>query len=398
MLNIEENDPVTGTPLFRLAFRPFFLGAAVFALLSISVWFLVYVAGYQPTLAGLAPTTWHAHEMLFGYTIAVIAGFLLTAIKNWTGEQTIKGMPLALLFALWCLARLIPLSGLTDSVLLFAIVDMAFMLVFVIAATLPVLKARQYSQIGIIAKLIIMMLCNGLFYLGALGVVEQGERWGLYSAMYAIIGLIMVMARRVIPFFIEKGVDEQVELKNWRWLDIASLILLVTFWISDVFTDFGTATAILALLLFLLHTLRLYGWYTAGIWSKPLLWVLYLAYSFIVAGFALKASAHWLATPPLLYVHAFTYGGIGVLTMGMMARVTLGHTGRNVFEPPAIISLCFILLIAGAVIRVFFPLFSMELYVVWIGSSQVLWVAAFGLFVWVYAPMLMMARVDGRDG
>jgi uncharacterized protein involved in response to NO len=381
-----------------LAFRPFFLAAMVFAVLLVAVWFGVYVAGIELAFAGLSATSWHAHEMIFGYTLAVIAGFLLTAIKNWTGVQTIRGPALALLSALWLLARLLLLCGPAEAIVLAAVFDMAFMLFFVVAVTIPVLKAKQTSQLGIISKLIILMLCNGMFYLGALDIVAQGERWGLYSAMYVIIGLIMVMARRVVPFFITKGVDEAVELKNWRWLDIASLVLLVALWISDVFTTYTTAVASIALLLFVLHSIRLFGWYTAGIWSKPLLWVLYLAYSFIVVGFGLKASAHWLATPPMLYVHAFTYGGIGVLTMGMMARVILGHTGRNVFAPPAMLSQCFMLLLAGAVVRVVLPLFSMQLYAVWIGVSQLLWIAAFSLLLVVYAPMLLRARVDGRDG
>jgi len=176
------------------------------------------------------------------------------------------------------------------------------------------------------------------------------------------------------------------------------LILLVLLWISDVFTGYDTVTGILAVLLTLLHSLRLAGWYTNKIWNKSLVWVLVAAYASFILGFALKALAVFAGISPFLSVHAFTAGGIGLLTIGMMSRVSLGHTGRSVFEPPAIILWSFVLLSLSVVFRVLFPLFNMELYVYWIGISQALWMLAFAIFVAVYAPMLLSARVDGRDG
>jgi uncharacterized protein involved in response to NO len=242
------------------------------------------------------------------------------------------------------------------------------------------------------------MLSNMLFYLGAGGIIEDGERWGLYSGIYMLIALVFVMARRVIPFFIEKGVDGQAEIKNWLWLDLSSLVLLIVLWIMDVFTNLEMAVSIVAGTLAALHAVRMAGWYTRQIWGKPLLWVLYIAYGSLTAGFALKAAEIWFGLSPYLSVHAFGYGGIGVMTMGMMSRVILGHTGRNVFEPPPILFWCFALLICGAVVRIVFPLLSMDLYLYWIGISQLLWIAAFIIFLVVYAPMLWSPRIDGRDG
>ena len=397
MINLEK-EVATGIPLFRLAFRPFFLGAGIFAVVSVFIWMIVYVHGINFNFSGMSPTTWHAHEMIFGYAMAVIAGFLLTAIKNWTGQQTLRGPGLVVLFALWLLARAIPLTGMNVPLVVLAIIDLAFMLLLVFAATMPVLKAKQYKQLGVVSKLVLLMLSNMLFYLGAGGIIEDGERWGLYSGIYMIIALVFVMARRVIPFFIEKGVDGQVEIKNWLWLDLSSLVLLIVLWIVDVFTNLETAVSIVAGILAALHVVRMAGWYTRQIWSKPLLWVLYIAYGSLAAGFAFKAAEYWFGLPPSISVHAFAYGGIGVMTIGMMSRVILGHTGRNVFEPPAILFWCFTLLICGALVRIVFPLFSMDLYLYWIGISQLLWIAAFMIFLVIYAPMLWSTRVDGRDG
>ena len=397
MINIEQ-ETVTGMPLFRLAFRPFFLGAGVFAVLSVFVWMMVYLRGAAFEFSGMPATTWHAHEMIFGYAMAVIAGFLLTAIKNWTGQQTLRGPGLVVLFSFWLAARALPLSGLETPLPVLAMFDLLFMLMLIIAATRPVLKVKQYKQMGVLSKLVLLMISNVCFYLGAGGVVEEGERIGLYSGLYMVIALMLVMARRVVPFFIEKGVDEKVTLTNRLWVDMSSLVALIVLWLLDVFTEMDAAVSLTAGVLAALHALRMAGWYTVQIWRKPLLWVLYIAYGSLVVGFALKSAETWLGLSTFLSVHALAYGGIGVMTIGMMARVILGHTGRNVFDPPPVLFWCFAVLISGAVVRIFFPLLSMDYYHYWVGLSQLLWIAAFLIFLVVYAPMLLKTRVDGRDG
>lgn len=387
-----------GPPILRLGFRPFFLVAGIFAVLSMAIWMANYVFSVEFTFSGIPANLWHAHEMIFGYAMAVVAGFLLTAIKNWTGVEVLRGKPLALLLVLWLAARLMPLSNLAIPMIVIAITDIAFLLLLSIACLRPVLKVKQYKQVGIISKLFLLALCNVVFYLGITGVVSDGVQWGLYSAIYMIVALVLVMMRRVMPMFIKNGIDGDIELKNRAWLDYASLIMLIVFWISDVFTTFEHLTALTAVILSILHTIRLAGWYTNRIWCKPLVWILVLAYGFIILGFALKALAIYANVSPSLSLHAFTAGGIGLVTIGMMSRVSLGHTGRNVFEPPTIVFWSFAALVLGAIIRVVFPIFNMEFYVYWIGISQLLWMVAFAIFVLLYAPMLVSARVDGRDG
>jgi len=387
-----------GPPILRLGFRVFFLAAGVFAVIAMAIWMASYVFFVEFSFASFPPNLWHAHEMIFGYVLAVIAGFLLTAIKNWTGEEVLRGKVLAFLFALWLVARILPLSGFMVPIEIIAAVDVAFLLLLSIACLRPVLKVKQYKQVGIISKLFILMFCNLIFYLGALDIIEQGMQWGLYSAIYMILALMLVMMRRVVPMFIKNGVDGDVEIKNHVWIDTASLVLLLALWISDVFTNYETFIALIAAGLAVLHTIRLLGWYTHKIWEKPLVWVLVVAYVFIIFGFALITANFYFGVSPYLSIHAFTVGGMGLLTVGMMSRVSLGHTGRNVFEPPPIVFWSFVMLSLGVIVRIVFPVFNMEHYVYWIAISQVFWMISFMIFVWVYAPMLLTARIDGKDG
>jgi len=399
MFNIEDKPAFDNRiALFRLAFRPFFLGAAAFTAAVMLYWMGALAISWPFHLGDISPTTWHAHEMIFGYSLAVIAGFLLTAVMNWTGVQTLNGRPLVALFALWVAGRLLPLAGADLPLTLYAIIDCLFALLLFAAVLHPVMKSGQRKQYSVVTKVLLLLFSNILFYLGALGIVDDGERMGLYSGLYIVLALILLLARRVIPFFIEKGVGYPVQLKNRRWLDLSSLFLFAGLWISDSFLDNVTASGWLAGALLVLHSVRLVGWHTPGIWKKPLLWVLYIAYLWIIFGFALKFALLFTDISPSLAVHAFTVGGIGMMTVGMMARVSLGHTGRNVFDPPKILSWLFALILAASVVRVIIPLLTAQHYLLWIGISQFLWIAVFCLFFYIYFPILLRQRVDGRDG
>jgi uncharacterized protein involved in response to NO len=276
--------------------------------------------------------------------------------------------------------------------------DVAFILLLTIACLRPVIMVRQYKQVGIISKLLLLMLSDIVFYLGISGSLAEGVQWGMYSAVYLIISLILMMMRRVMPMFIQNGVDGDVTVINRAWLDRSSLVLLLCLWLLDVFTDYTGLTSLVAAVLVLLHSMRLAGWFTGRIWHKPLLWILVIAYAAIILGFALKAAEPYFAISSFLSLHAFTVGGIGLVTIGMMSRVSLGHTGRDVFAPPAIVFWILLAVTMAAIVRVILPLFNTSLYTYWIGFSQVLWVLAFVVFVWIYAPMFLSARVDGRDG
>ncbi len=399
MLNIEDKPAFDNRiALFRLAFRPFFLGAAAFAAAIMLYWMGSLALGWSFHLGDISPATWHAHEMIFGYSLAVIAGFLLTAVMNWTGVQTLNGGPLVALFTLWVVGRLLPLVWMDPPLALYAFIDCLFALLLFAAVLHPVMKSGQRKQYSVVTKALLLLFSNILFYLGALGIVDDGERMGLYSGLYIVLALVLLLGRRVIPFFIEKGVGYPVQLKNRLWLDLSSLFLFAGLWISDAFLDNLTASGWLAGALMVLHSVRLAGWHTPGIWKKPLLWVLYIAYLWIILGFALKFALLFTDISPSLAVHAFTVGGIGMMTVGMMARVSLGHTGRNVFDPPKILGWLFALILAASVVRVIIPLLTTQHYLLWIGISQFLWIAVFCLFFYIYFPILLRQRVDGRDG
>ncbi len=384
--------------LFRLGFRPFFLAAALFSIIVMAVWMAEIAFSIRLFPSGIQPMVWHAHEMIYGYSLAVISGFLLTAIRNWTGIQTIHGLPLQLLFLIWVLARLALLTPVPEAVIAAAVLDIAFAFFLSIALTLPVIRARQWKQMSIVSKIYFLLIGNLVFYLGQYGIISDGARIGIYIGLYIVLSLILVLSRRVLPMFIERGVGYAVTLRNHLWVDITGLFLFLFFAISDIFFAQPVLTAWLAALLFVLHGFRLRGWYTPGIWKRPLLWVLYLAYTWIILGFGLKAVVLAAGIPSYLAVHAWTVGGIGMMTLGMMSRVTLGHTGRNIMTPPAGLAGMFAILFLAACARVLLPLLWGQAYTLWLSISQMLWIASFFIFLYIYVPMLARPRIDGQRG
>ena len=351
-----------GAPWLALGFRPFFLGAGGFAVAAMALWYRVFTLGRALPAAGLRPITWHAHEMLFGYAMAVVAGFLLTAVRNWTGRPTPRGPALLAMFACWLAARVLFSAG-GDAALIWAGgFDLAFGLFLWAAITQPIVRARQWPNLAISGKVLLLVGANLLFLLGALGLVEPGVLWGIYSGLYLLLALIFTLARRVLPFFIERAVGYPVALRNHRWVDVCSLVFFVVFWIADLIRPDGAVVALTACVLLALHLVRLWGWHTPGIWRKPLLWALYLAYAALTLGFALKAAVYFLDVSPYLAVHAFAVGGIGLMTLGMMTRVALGHTGRDLTHPPGQLPWLFVLVIAATLARVALPLIDIMHY------------------------------------
>ena len=393
----KTNTSFSNIALFNLGFRIFFLGASVYSVVAILFWMGLFAFKISLPISGLSTFQWHAHEMIFGYAMAVIAGFLLTAVKNWTGIQTVHGMPLALMFCLWLIARLLFLFGSTF-IHIAAVFDLLFILSVIIAAAYPIIKSKNWMQLGILSKLVLLAAANLCFYAGFMGFLEQGLYWGVYGGLYLVIGLILTLGGRVIPFFIKGGVERPVQLYNPKWITLLGLVIFIVFFISELFLHDKNITGITSAALFILYSVRLVGWYTSGIWKKPLLWSLYLAMSFIVIGFLLFALSVYAGLPKYLAIHALAYGGVGIMTMSMMARVSLGHTGRNINEPPATVKYMFALLLLGAIFRVFLPMFAPDHHLIWIISSQLLWMVAFLLFVIAYAPILSKNRVDGQPG
>ncbi|WP_428635229.1 NnrS family protein [Sedimenticola sp.] len=383
----------------HLGFRPFFLLGSLYGAIAMALWLLTMQFNLQfDAINRIGAINWHGHEMIYGYGMAVIGGFLLTAVRNWTSIQTLHGTGLIVLALFWLLARIALLIPGENYLWLAAVCDLVFNLWLCAALIQPIVKVRQWAQVGLLSKVILLAASNALFYAELLYGMENGIRWSLYSGIYLIISLILLMGRRVIPFFIERGVGYMVSLRNRNWVDRSNLIAMLVFWVVAVFTPYTTVAGVLALALSMLQGIRLYDWHTPGIWKKPLVWVLYLAYIWLTLGFLLTALALFGLIDGKPALHALSVGGIGMVTMGMMARVAYGHTGRNVFEPPRYLGPLFALLFTAAVIRVFGALFDMNHYLLWIGSSQLLWIIALGGFGLLYAPLLIKPRVDGSYG
>ncbi len=337
MMKIEEPSVPTSFALFSSGFRPFFLGASLFAVISIFVWMLVYTFSWKLSYNGLLPVIWHGHEMIYGYSLAVIAGFLLTAVGNWTSHKVLHGIPLMLLFALWLSARGLSFFSESVSIDILALIDNLFIAFLLISTAIPVIKARQWANIGVVFLLLLFLISNIVFYVGVSNVSVAEIFRGLYLGFYVVLALIFVMGGRVIPFFIQKGVDYPVKLESWKWLDVVGLLLFLLYVSADIFISNKLVVTTVASILFVLHLGKMILWYTPGIWKKPLLWVLYLAYASLVSGFALKALVYFSSLSPSLSLHAFAFGGVGMMTLGMMSRVALGHSGRNVFDPPKLL-------------------------------------------------------------
>lgn len=356
-------------------------------------WMAVYLFHYPLETKGATLFQWHAHEMVFGYAVAVIAGFLLTAAWNWTGQKTASGAGLALLFSLWVLARILMMQG--ASMLVWATAaDLAFMAGLAFAVGRPVIKTRQTRQAPVLLILALLATARLLFFLGAEGMVPDGARIGVHAGVYLVLGMVLFMGRRVIPFFTQRGVDYEVELNNERWNDVATIALFPLFLISEVLFPYHLAGALLAGALLILNTLRVLGWHTMGIWQKPLLWGLFVSFVMINLGFLLRALMPVTAVPPFLPVHAFAVGGVAIITLSMMARVTLGHTGRSVQQAPPVITLILGGMVLTAIIRIFLPLIDKTGYELWIGVAATTWIVSFLLFSVVFAPMLVSRRVD----
>ncbi len=335
---------------------------------------------------------WHAHEMLFGYAGAVIAGFLLTAVRNWTARETLQGAALAALACVWLLPRILLSVSWATPLWIIAGLDLCFMVMLLVAIARPIVAVRQWKQMGVLSKVAFLLVSNALFYAGVLrsdpGLIDIG----LYSALYMIIALILVMARRLIPFFVKSALG--IDVNNRQWLDRSSLVLFLLFWIAIVFFPNNDVASLLAGLLAVLHGLRLWDWSAAVIWRRPLLAVLYLAYATIVLGFVMSALQPVFLFSPFLATHAFAFGGIGIMTIGMMARVAWGHTGRNLQQMPGILLPCFGLMLAGGLVRVVLPAIWPAYTFHWVVASGLAWIVAFLIFAWIYVPVLLGPRAD----
>lgn len=381
---------LAAAPVFSLGFRPFFLAGAAFAALAVAIWVLwLYgrLPGAQPTGGMLA---WHRHEMPFGFATAIIAGFLLTAVPNWTGRPGISGWPLIGLLLVWLLARLAWLLPISPAALLLCQLPFLPLLAWATGRDLVAAGKRENYPI-----LLMIMLLAGfqVMTLWGLWADDMGlQRRGVLAALWLVGTLMSVIGGRVIPFFIQRGLNRPARPAAnplpTRVLLVSGLLAAMTFaiglndvprlWLAALFVLMGS-----------LHLVRLWRWHERGIWRVPLLWSLYLSYAWLVV--AVSAMALWhlgLMPQQSLATHSLAVGGIGGLILAMIARVSLGHTGRPLL-PSKVIVVGFALVLLAALSRVLLAPFSG-----WgLGVSALLWCVAFGLFLWRYTGILLKPRV-----
>lgn len=395
LFSIEQPVPpgALGWAPFGLGFRPFFLGAGVYAVLLTTLWLLALSGHYAPPLAYDA-TTWHAHEMLFGFAGAVIAGFLLTAVQNWTSIPMTRGAPLAALFALWLAGRAVFLVPGVPSGLA-AVVDLSFLPIVGVLVVRPILKVGQLRNAPFPFMLLGLTVANGLMHAEFAGLMQHTAHAGLVLGLMLVVLMMVAMGGRMIPYFTDNRV--QSHARRWtaiEWLAPSSTLAVAIVWLAVQEGMLLVATAAVAAFA---NGLRLAGWQSRRLWAVPLLWVLHLGYGWIVAGFALLALAAAGVLPQTLAVHAFTAGAMGVLILGMMARVSLGHTGRRL-EAATVMAWAFAVLNFAALVRVGLPLVVPAASSLAWHLSGGLWIAAYLVFVIVYTPVLLRARVDGKPG
>ncbi|HPH06133.1 MAG TPA: NnrS family protein [Methylotenera sp.] len=383
--------------LFNLGFRPFFLGAGIFAIASITAWMLVYFSYGTITMTNISISQWHAHEMLYGYSMAVVAGFLLTAVKNWTGIPTLSGKPLMVLVMLWSIGRVLFLCG-TSFIVWVALADILFGLMLMVAITMPIVKVKQWKQLAVLSKVVLLWIGNIIFYFACFGFFADGLNYAINGAILLFISLILMIGRRVIPFFIERGVATKVQLKQYKWLDISILVMFAALFINVIFLKILSLTMMFAWVLFILNGLRLMNWHTSGLWQVPLLWSLYLSAWLINLGFFFYGLQAQYSNLSILTLHIFAIGGIGLMSLSMMSRVALGHTGRDIRNPSPWIKATFVSLIASVLFRALVPMLLPQYYMHWMLVAAVLWVLGFAIFVWIYTPILLRSRVDGMFG
>jgi len=377
--------------LWQLGFRPFYLLGSVQAALSVAVWALQF-AGALP-IAYLGGPAWHAHEMLFGFALAVIVGFLFTAGQNWCGRPTPHGAWLAALAGLWLAARVLVLTPFPIAA---ALANVAFPLAAAAGLAIPFIRARHRRNAFFVVLLLGLAAAALIFHLAQLGVIAWPNAAGLAIGLDLVLFAMAVMGGRVIPMFTNNGVPAAGAVRR-PWVERAALACVLLVLGLDAFAIDGMPLAAACALAALLHAVRLAGWRPWRTRRAPLVWVLHVGYAWIPLHLLLRAGVELGAIAPSIAWHALTAGAIGTLTLGMMTRTALGHTGRPLRAGRAEI-VCYVLVVAAGVLRVFGPLLVPAHTVTAIVFSAACWSVAFGLYAVVYAPRLVRARVDGRPG
>lgn len=382
-----------GNALWQLGFRPFYLLASLFAALSIPLWVAQY-AGYLPAPYVDGPL-WHGYEMLFGYTTAVIAGFLLTAVRTWSGQPTPTGRALAGLALLWLAGRLMVFMPFPMAA---AVINAAFPLAVAFGLAVPLVRAANRRNYFVVAVLAVLGGASFAFQLACRGVIGLPAFVTLQAGLDLVLLLITIISGRVVPMFSNNGVpgmkaSRHPLLEQLAAGSVAALLL------CDLLGLPPALVAALAGIAAMIHAARLMRWQPWRTLGTPLVWILHAACGWAVVYLMLRALAALGLVPVSLALHALTIGVIGSITMGMMARTSLGHTGRTLTTGWLDLS-CFLLVQLAAFARLAGGLFfgKSGFYVTSVIMAGVCWSVAFTVFTIRYAPIWCRPRIDGKPG
>ncbi len=385
--------------LFSYGFRPFFLAAGIAAIVPIIPW-IFYLLGMFD--AEISLPLWHAHEMLFGFVAAGISGFLLTAVPNWTNTPALTGVGLKRLVYFWLMGRVAfwcflffehPIFG----YLLF--LDLLLPIAQLIRLSKIIIKTKNKRNFVFIGILAMLATANLLIILELNDITADTATMGAILAPNIVMLTIGVIGGRVTPsftraYFAQRALD--VRVQTFPIVEKIALLLLAANAVVDVILPDSFASYFVALCAAVVHGIRLSQWQSLKTLANPLVWVLHVGYFWLVIALFLKGSEALFGLPYHLYLHAFTVGAIGVYLLGIMSRASLGHTGRQLIASRRI-TVAYILVCVAAIIRISTPFFP-DYFSYGMAFTSVLWVSAFGIFLWVYYPILTRPRIDGKPG
>jgi len=382
-------------PFLSYAFRPFFLLNGLFAIVVIAIW-LMTLHGTGPTSVGANALYWHGHEMLVGFAMAAIAGFILTAVATWTGRPPLQGKLLGLLVFSWLLGRLAMLTAAWLPYWLVGSLDTIFPLLLVMLVAREVVGGNSRRNYPIVGITVVLAVLNLSYHLGVMRILPGMDRLALYFLINLVLLMLTVIAGRIIPSFTANWLRARGHERlpgNHPLTDRIAVAATVATGVSVSLNPVGQVTGILAMVAALSHAVRLARWRGLATTSEPLLLVLHVAYAWLPVGYVLTAlSAFGLVFPATAALHALTMGAIGNMILAVTSRVALAHTGRSLHAPRLIV-VAYAILNAAVVVRVLGPLNS-GAYMQMIDLSALGWIVTFVLFTWVYWPVLTRPRVE----
>lgn len=383
--------------LLREGFRPFFLGAGLFAVLGMILWFGYFQFGWSLPVAA-PPALWHGHEMIFGFVAAAIAGFILTALPNWTGTAPVSGRWLAALVVLWVLARLLLATSAIWPAGLVAIVDTAFLVSLAGYVGWALIESQNWRNLVFLVALTPVIGGNVLFHAEQLGLADDGGSDGLRLALNGIVLLITIIGGRIVPAFTRNALEREGiehEIKQQKWLDVAVIVAVLAIIPADLFAQGTFTAAAVTLVAAILSTLRFLTWQSERTLGMPIVWSLHLGYLWLVVGLFMKGLAASLPSlAGIVWIHAITIGAVGTMIMAVMTRATLGHTG-GALVASRMMAIAYGAVSVSAVTRIIAPEVPDALYLFLLGLSAVVWIAVFAAFVVEFWPRLTGAHDAG---